>query len=133
MLPSSSDRSAFRRFAPVRSDSTSAVSSLSIASTRWSMSEVCSVTLATCSRERSTASCSVRSASRSASVRMRGGLLLGVALDRRGALLGGLDDRPDLLGGRLGQRGAAAALGLALERLELVGQRARCSSTASGS
>ena len=110
MLPSSSERSAFRRFAPVRSDSRSAVSSLSMASTRWSISAVCSPTLATCSRERSTASWSVCSASRSASVRMRVRLLLGVALDRGGALLGGLDDRPDLLGGRLGERRAAAAL-----------------------
>jgi hypothetical protein len=68
MLPDSSDRSAFRRLAPVRSDSTSALSSLSIASTRCSMSDVASWTLPTCSWERSTASSRVRWASRAASL-----------------------------------------------------------------
>jgi hypothetical protein len=50
------------------------------------------------------------------------GVGLGVALDRGGALLGGLDDGPHLLGGRGGQGGAAATLGGARERVDLVGQ-----------
>jgi hypothetical protein len=61
------------------------------------------------------------------------GLLLGVALDGLGAVLGGLDDRPDLLGRRLGQRGAAAALAERCSVSSWSASSARCSSTASGS
>ena len=67
MLPDSSDRSALSRLAPVRSDSTSAPSSDSIASTRWSMSAVASWTLPTWSCERAIASSRMRCASRAAS------------------------------------------------------------------
>jgi hypothetical protein len=71
MFCSRRERSAFRRFAPVRSASINAVTSLSIASTRWSMSAVCSPTRPTCSRERSSASASTRRASAWASSRIR--------------------------------------------------------------
>jgi hypothetical protein len=50
------------------------------------------------------------------------GLAVGRLLDRLGARLGRLDDPAHLLGGRLGQRLAAASLGLAVQRLHLVGQ-----------
>jgi hypothetical protein len=63
--------SALRRLAPVRSDSISDDSSVSIASTRASIVVACSETFATYSRERSTASWSVCAASRSASFRIR--------------------------------------------------------------
>jgi hypothetical protein len=108
--------------APVRSDSTSAASSPSIASTRWSMSELCSPTRATCSRERSTASWSVRSASRSASVRIR--LACSSASRSMAWALCSAASTIDRTcsDAAWAERGAAAALRGALQRLELVGE-----------
>ena len=108
-LPSSSWRSAFRRLEPVRSDSISAPSSVSIASSRCEhpgrrLGDLADVL-----------------ARLGGGVLARGlglagrlgadlpGLVLGLALDVGGARLGGLDDRAHLLArGRRERLGAAA-------------------------
>ena len=53
---------------------------------------------------------------------MRSASCCGLALEVGSRGLGGLDDRGDLLAGHAGDRLGAAALRLALERLDLVGQ-----------